>query len=366
MKTYDERMQAILKKAKVRKAVRFTVKATVSVFVMVAVVWAAMQLPNLGGTASNMEVPVMTAPGVTTTIPQENNAPTAPPQPTDVFDPIKPDPPSPTVPNQSGLEFTTISIKTTGESPVDAYPAIHLIRSKEAMQAFCQQRDQKHIGFEAVKKQAEYYTDTYFENKSLIIVMLAESSGSNRHNVLGIGYSSDGSISIEIERTVPEMGTCDMAYWYLFIEVNWIISDERMVSYRILNGAIVDELPAEPLNQIGRWELEKMRQAFIDQFVRPSEGYTTDDVEISRVIAVFDRRYALFVDGIFGYPDWIETEIVNGYKFTYGSGQKMYLYYDGHYYRLQEACDAGLLSDEELQKLNDAYRKEYWFHYTEE
>ncbi len=369
MKTYNERLRSIQKKARVKKAVRFSVKVTVSVFVLVAIVWAAGQIPNFGNSAANMQAPALTGPAApitpTTTAPRPNDAPTEPTQTPDILDPIQPEP-APTTPIQGSFGATCISVKTTQPSPVDTYPAIHLIRSQEAMEAFCQQRKQEFCGFEAVEYQAGFYSDTFFESRSLVVVMLAESSGSIRHNLLGIAFNPDGSICFEIERTVPEVGTCDMAYWYLFIEVDQIISDERMVSYYILNGAIVDELPAEPLNQIGRWELKKMREVFIEQFVGTGEGYTADDVEISRVIAVFDRRYALFVDGIFMYPDWTETEIVNGYNFTYGSGQKMYLYYDGYYYRLQEACDAGLLSDEELQKLYDAYVDEYWYHYVDE
>ena len=49
------------------------------------------------------------------------------------------------------------------------------------------------------------------------MVLLEEGSGSIRHEVERIGVDS-GDLWIEIKSIVPEVGTCDMAWWHVLIE----------------------------------------------------------------------------------------------------------------------------------------------------
>ena len=69
------------------------------------------------------------------------------------------------------------------------------------------------------------YDDTYFENKSLVLIVLEEGSGSIRHKITGVhrhlnkNWASLG-LDIIIDRIVPECGTSDMAQWHLFLEVS--------------------------------------------------------------------------------------------------------------------------------------------------
>ena len=60
------------------------------------------------------------------------------------------------------------------------------------------------------------YTNNYFSNNFLIIVMLEENSGSNRHRVERIDTNGD----IVISQLIPEIGTADMATWNIIIEQN--------------------------------------------------------------------------------------------------------------------------------------------------
>jgi len=71
-------------------------------------------------------------------------------------------------------------------------------------------------------REAEYinaiskYSENYFTNNFLVIILLEEPSGSNRHIVKRIDSNSD----IVINRLIPEIGTSDMATWNIIIELN--------------------------------------------------------------------------------------------------------------------------------------------------
>lgn len=60
------------------------------------------------------------------------------------------------------------------------------------------------------------YSDSYFRDNFLLIVLLEENSGSNRHKVERVDKNGD----IIIERLIPEIGTSDMATWSIIIELN--------------------------------------------------------------------------------------------------------------------------------------------------
>ena len=134
MKTYDERLRSIKKKANIRRVIGSSLKATLSLLLVFAVAWAAIKLPAANGSNANMEVPALTSPnipGVTTTAPIGNSVPDVPP--TDVVDPMDP---SPTTPDMGTIEFRSVSIKTTQPSAIDEYPSVHLIRNKEMLKGF--------------------------------------------------------------------------------------------------------------------------------------------------------------------------------------------------------------------------------------
>lgn len=64
------------------------------------------------------------------------------------------------------------------------------------------------------------YDDKFFEKKVLAITTVNENSGSIGHKVTGVELLADGLATITIERSVPEVGTCDMADWNILIEVD--------------------------------------------------------------------------------------------------------------------------------------------------
>ncbi len=118
------------------------------------------------------------------------------------------------------VEFNVQFIRTDGYHEGVVYPIVKIIDSVNELNEYYQENKGKYdfdntSGFlNACKK----YDDNYFKNQILIIVLLEEGSGSNRHKVNNLTLLDDGTLEIKIERIVPEIGTCDMAQWHILIE----------------------------------------------------------------------------------------------------------------------------------------------------
>ena len=124
------------------------------------------------------------------------------------------------------------------------YPATIIIRSVDELNAYydankgkfdLERHDKVYsdttIGFlDACDK----YDEAYFENQILVMVLLEEGSGSNRHEVDSVKVGSDGTLYVGINSIVPEVGTCDMAQWHVLIELEAdvdIASESDVVVY---------------------------------------------------------------------------------------------------------------------------------------
>ncbi|MGI6608494.1 MAG: hypothetical protein ACOX1F_05915 [Erysipelotrichaceae bacterium] len=125
---------------------------------------------------------------------------------------------------ETDIVFEVQYIRTDGYHEDVKYPLVKIIRSAEELNKYYQENKDKYnlndksdssMGFLNV---IDKYDEDYFKNQALIIILLEENSGSNRHSVKNI-TSEDGMLVINIERTVPEIGTCDMAQWHILIEI---------------------------------------------------------------------------------------------------------------------------------------------------
>ena len=74
---------------------------------------------------------------------------------------------------------------------------------------------------EEAKKAISAYDDAWFSEHQLIVVPVDEGSGSIRHEVALVTKGR-----IVINRKSPEIGTCDMASWRIFIEVDKGFSED--------------------------------------------------------------------------------------------------------------------------------------------
>jgi len=124
--------------------------------------------------------------------------------------------------------FSAQYIRTNGYHNGRSYPIVSVIKTKAELTAYYGKYKDEYdlerrenpasdytIGFlDAV----EQYDDAYFNSKLLILVLLEEGSGSNRHLVKEIN-KDEGNLNILIERQIPETGTADMAEWHVMVEV---------------------------------------------------------------------------------------------------------------------------------------------------
>jgi hypothetical protein len=80
------------------------------------------------------------------------------------------------------------------------------------------------------------YDEAFFLSHSLIILKISKGSGSNKLRVVDV-RKENSEVAIDIEQYSPEIGTCDMSYWLIAIElgkttdntpvvVNYIFSNE--------------------------------------------------------------------------------------------------------------------------------------------
>ncbi len=148
---------------------------------------------------------------------------------------------------KNDIGFEVQYIRTDGYHEDVEYPSVKIIRSIEELNNYYDGNKEKYdlerkdkvysdtsIGFlDACDK----YDEAYFENQILIMVLLEEGSGSNRHKVKSLSIVDDNKWVIDIETLVPEVGTCDMAEWHILIEPEVGINVETEVDITVLlNG----------------------------------------------------------------------------------------------------------------------------------
>ncbi|MBE6713587.1 MAG: hypothetical protein E7580_08810 [Ruminococcaceae bacterium] len=132
------------------------------------------------------------------------------------------------------IDFVPQFIRTDGPCGDRADPLVKLIRSVDELRAYYQANKDR---YDLERKEPVYsdttvgfldacdrYDSTFFEDRQLVMVILCEPSGSNRHSVDYVKASSDGKLHVSIQRIVPEVGTCDLASWHVLIEVKKEVS----------------------------------------------------------------------------------------------------------------------------------------------
>lgn len=126
------------------------------------------------------------------------------------------------------INFDAQYIRTDGYHEGVQYPVVKIIRSVGELNAYYEANKEEYslgrndnvssdttIGF---LDACDRYDNAYFEDHILVMVLLEEGSGSNRHEVQAVHMSAGGQCRIDIDRIVPEAGTCDMAEWHILIE----------------------------------------------------------------------------------------------------------------------------------------------------
>lgn len=143
--------------------------------------------------------------------------------------------------------FSAQYIRTNGYHDGVDYPIVTVIHSTAELNNYYEKNKNFYdlgrkdtvysdttIGF---SNACDKYDDAYFEENTLVLVLLEEGSGSVRHSVTNVTKADDGTLVIAIERIMPEVGTCDMAEWHILIELDSSIGvfDESDITV-LLNG----------------------------------------------------------------------------------------------------------------------------------
>ena len=135
-----------------------------------------------------------------------------------------------TVPQEKDLAFSAAYIRTDGGREGVQYPLAVLIDSWDALDTYY--RDNKDdyylerreivysdtsVGF---LDACDSYTEDFFKENCLVLVLVEEGSGSIRHEVTKVCKTADGLTEVYIRSIVPECGTYDMALWHIIVELS--------------------------------------------------------------------------------------------------------------------------------------------------
>lgn len=120
---------------------------------------------------------------------------------------------------ETAIDFEVQYIKGSRWGDVE-YPCVTVIKSVGELEEYLKANED-----DGLQEACSNYDSEYFEKQVLILYRISEGSGSTRHNVKSLmnkGVVEDDAIVnklyIEIERLSAEVGTCDMAEWYILIE----------------------------------------------------------------------------------------------------------------------------------------------------
>ena len=121
---------------------------------------------------------------------------------------------------ENAIGFSVTPHKSTNTPSGIMFPQIRVIKSVEDFNNYVSEFNNEFAN------EREKYDEKHFEEKALIVLLLEEGSGSTTHTVNDLVMSEDGKLYVYIDRNVPEVGTCDMAYWHIFIEPSSNMTDK--------------------------------------------------------------------------------------------------------------------------------------------
>jgi len=123
--------------------------------------------------------------------------------------------------------YQAMYIRTNGGQEDLQDPRVTMIRSRQELESYyeanktlydLERREEVYsdtsIGF---LDACDRYDDAYFAQNELVLILLEEGSGSVRHQVTAV--TKEETWQITVKRLVPEIGTCDMAQWHIFVEL---------------------------------------------------------------------------------------------------------------------------------------------------
>lgn len=128
---------------------------------------------------------------------------------------------------KTSIDFKPQYIRTNALLSDGKYPIVKMLRSFDDLRAYTFAMQDAYslennvggskddIDFVSATKK---YTEEYFKDNILVIIVLEEGSGSTRHSVEKVEAGNDGKLYVDIKTNSPEVGTSDMAQWHVLIE----------------------------------------------------------------------------------------------------------------------------------------------------
>ena len=200
---------------------------------------------------------------------------------------------------ENTIGFSVTSHKSTNTPSGIMFPQIRVINSLEHFNNYINEFDNE------FSDERQKYDEKYFTEKSLIVLLLEEGSGSITHTINDLVMSDDGKLYVYIDVNVPEAGDCAMAYWHIFIEPNSNMTD------KIKDPEWTDVKLVFNRVELGAGELVKVQkdERMLSLIVPDGWEYATHEtVEHS---AVTDLAYPFFIE------IWPEGETQGSLLFVY-------------------------------------------------
>lgn len=134
---------------------------------------------------------------------------------------VKRDPSASVQETETDVEFNAVYSRTDGYIEKKVYPYVTVIGSRTEIERYTSANEGQYDFYTTFYDAVTAYDEAFFVEKSLIVIMLEEGSGSVTHDVVGIDYdSATGESVVKIKRNVPKEQTDDMAEWHILVEID--------------------------------------------------------------------------------------------------------------------------------------------------
>lgn len=348
MKTYDARMESIMKKARKRKRQRITAKVLASVLSVVLVVWAAGQLPGIFGDNAVVGVPPVNSTSDAIVPTTQTYVPTT----------------QPCVPMASTVGATRYDFPLPD---ADRMTLIEETWAKRSLSAFA--KDMKFCDPESGEDGIRYYGS--FEKMNYngqvltydILYIPCESLPVASRFTIGeytlrshVGFGLYVFVSKELTGMNVTMNSFTPLNEFIDSETGEpTIESDVLAAAAALHsayeciffGAELTELPEEdPADNLLR-----MKTAWL---LSRGGVLTFNEPFGSRHYGSFSGYEIVFVPGNLTS---VETKTIGGESFTYSSSFQLYAYKDWEFYKLKDVYDQGLITQEDISQLAKIHRE---------
>ena len=239
MKTYEQRMKSIQKKARRVLAIRLGIKSVVTTVCLAAVVLCGFRFgADLIKLGTDLFMPTSGYEGQPTSnsFSQPTSDPTVPTSSV----------PGPVEPVQ--LEFQVNKLMSAHGPGQEE--AVEIINSVEALNDFRGKLGVQRSGISDIAAQIEKYDAGFFETHSLVSIIRGVESQNVVLDIKNIYVQESGGLDIFFNRSKPQESTEIAAYWYFFVELNVKVPTDQTVTVKDVQDPIV---PSASLTVEGRW-----------------------------------------------------------------------------------------------------------------